>query len=218
MSVGAETPVWMGAPVIVRPVNPVRRAGRRSQAGSTADSRQSSSPPIGRNADAGRASTGPRRDFRTAFPCRGAAPRQLSRGMSSGRPAVRQGPSLRAILRRSPASGNCSGFGSSQYACHPRHVNGYGDLNSANVRYVIRLRRAGSGFNSRRPLRPGFVGRYFGPARKARGRTHTTPFNAAQRASVGSTEAANEVVARFGVVGPKRARGKAARWIAQLPG
>jgi hypothetical protein len=33
----------------------------------------------------------------------------------------------------------------------------------------------------------------------------TTPLTLAQRASVGSTEAAKDVVARFGVVGPKRA-------------
>src|SRR5262249_1992341 len=57
---------------------PTRASWRR---GPTADSRESSSPPIGRNADAGRASTGPRRDFRSAFLCRGAAPRQLIAGM-----------------------------------------------------------------------------------------------------------------------------------------
>ena len=35
---------------------------------------------------------------------------------------------------------------------------------------------------------------------EAHSRTHTTPFTLAQRASVGSTEAAKDVVARVGVI------------------
>jgi hypothetical protein len=50
--------------------------------------------------------------------------------------------------------------------------------------HQIPLRNADSGCNSRRPLRPGLAGRHFGPARQASSRTHTTPFNLAQRASV----------------------------------
>src|SRR5262249_25760892 len=61
------------------------------------------------------------------------------------------------------------------------------------------------GCNPRRPLRPRLVGRHFDPARQACGQTQTTPLTLAQRAPVGSTEASASLLARFGVVGPKRA-------------
>jgi hypothetical protein len=42
------------------------------------------------------------------------------------------------------------------------------------------------------------AGRHFAPARQAGSRAWTIPFIQALRASVGSTEAAKDVVARFG--------------------